>query len=85
MIVDIQNVHGVGLCKRLVAFDDEYVALFPGFNIDAVGEKIELALRATLVGIDAQPAQILVRAMDATARSGSGAKEKLVVKSDQPD
>lgn len=61
------------------------ITLAPGFEFPAVGEKIERALRATLAEVDAQPAQILVRAVDAIARSGAGAKEKLVVTSDQID
>ncbi|MCV9960479.1 hypothetical protein OIU34_01095 [Pararhizobium sp. BT-229] len=38
-------------------------------------------MRATLAEVDGQPASILVRVVDAIERSGSGAKERLVVAS----
>jgi phenylacetate-coenzyme A ligase PaaK-like adenylate-forming protein len=57
------------------------ISVFPGVDVDAVSKKIELAMRATLGAVDAQPSSILVRAVDAIERSGSGAKERLVVAS----
>ncbi|CAN7652428.1 phenylacetate--CoA ligase family protein [Rhizobium sp. LjRoot258] len=55
------------------------ISLFSGFDIDVVGERIETAVRATLAMVDAQPSRIVVRAVDTIERSGSGAKERLVV------
>lgn len=51
----------------------------PGVDVDAVSRKIERAVRATLAAADAQPTSILVRVVDTIERSGSGAKERLVV------
>jgi len=59
------------------------ISLFPGYDIDAVAEEIEFAVRTTLATVDAQPARILVRAVDTIGRSGSGAKEKLVIASSE--
>lgn len=57
------------------------VSVFPGVDVDAVSRKIEVAVRAALSEVEAQPPSILVRVVDAIERSGSGAKERLVVAS----
>ncbi|WP_244711473.1 phenylacetate--CoA ligase family protein [Rhizobium cremeum] len=55
------------------------ISLLPGFDAELVSHKLEFALRAALAKIDAEPAQILIRVVDAIMRSGSGAKQRLVV------
>jgi len=55
------------------------VSLFPGIEVEAASRKIEFAIRATLEAVDAQPQRVVIRAVDAIGRTGSGAKERLVV------
>lgn len=55
------------------------ISVFPGVGTGAVCRKIEDAVRATLNAVDARPSRILVTVVDAIERSGSGAKERLVV------
>jgi phenylacetate-coenzyme A ligase PaaK-like adenylate-forming protein len=55
------------------------IALFSGTDVEGTSNKIERAVRAALEAVDAQPEQVLVRVVEAIDRSGTGAKEKLVV------
>jgi phenylacetate-coenzyme A ligase PaaK-like adenylate-forming protein len=55
------------------------VSLSSGFDADGVRGDLERVIRATLSKADAEPGQIVVHVVDAIARSGAGAKERLVV------
>ncbi len=55
------------------------VSFFRGVDVEAISRKIELTVRVALEAVHAQPSRILVKEVDAIERSGSGAKERLVV------
>jgi len=53
--------------------------VFEGADAAAVHAAVELGVRAALEAVEAEPAEFRVRVVDAIARSGGGAKQKLVV------
>jgi len=55
------------------------ISLSNGFDADSVKDELERSVRATLSKVDAEPAQIVIHVVDTIARSGAGAKERLVV------
>ncbi len=55
------------------------IAVFEGADAAAVHAAVELGVRAALEAVEAEPAEFRVRVVDAIARSGGGAKQKLVV------
>lgn len=57
------------------------ISLSPDIDADVVRHKLELALQGTLASIDIEPARISILVVDAIARSGPGAKKRLVVSS----
>lgn len=55
------------------------IAVFPEVDADAVSETVAGAVRTALAAVEAEPAQLRVRVVDTIERSGSGAKQRLVV------
>lgn len=55
------------------------ISLSTGIDADDVKDELERSIRATLSKVDAEPEQIMVQVVDEIARSGAGAKERLVV------
>ncbi|WP_411906424.1 phenylacetate--CoA ligase family protein [Rhizobium mayense] len=56
------------------------ISVFPEFDGKAVASQVEMAVRSILETAGARPEHLTVRTVDMIGRSGSGAKEKLVVR-----
>lgn len=57
------------------------IAVFGGVDAAAVSAKVDEAAKAALDAVGAEAGGVRVRVVDAIERSGSGAKQKLVVAS----
>jgi phenylacetate-CoA ligase len=60
------------------------ISVFPEFDRETVASEVEMAVRSTLETVGARPERVAVRTVDLIARSGSGAKEKLVIRENEP-
>ncbi|KQV79265.1 phenylacetate--CoA ligase family protein [Rhizobium sp. Root1220] len=60
------------------------ISVFPEFDRETVASEVEIAVRSTLEAVGARPERVAVRTVYLIGRSGSGAKEKLVIRENEP-
>lgn len=60
------------------------ISVFPEFDRETVASDVEMAVRSTLETVGASPDRVAVRTVDLIGRSGSGAKETLVIRENEP-
>lgn len=56
------------------------ISVFPEFDRKTVASEVEIAVRSALESVGVRPERVAVRTVDLIGRSGSGAKEKLVIR-----
>jgi phenylacetate-coenzyme A ligase PaaK-like adenylate-forming protein len=60
------------------------ISVFAEFDRESVASEVGIAVRSALETVGAKPERVTVRMVDDIGRSGSGAKEKLVIRDSEP-
>jgi phenylacetate-CoA ligase len=61
------------------------ISVLPEFDAEVTRGRVERTIRGVLEKLDALPTRVLVRIVDEIKRTGSGAKERLVVAATRGD